>query len=61
MIKPVDGAGGVTKVASERPDLVLMVIRLPVLDDYDATRQIKALPGLTRTDPDHCGDFLRHE
>jgi len=46
VIEAVDGAESVAKAASQRPDLVLMDIQLPVLDGYDATWQIKALPGL---------------
>jgi two-component system, cell cycle response regulator DivK len=45
VIEAVDGAESVTKAATERIDLVLMDIQLPILDGYDATRQIKALPG----------------
>ena len=40
-----DGEQGVAMAATERPDLILMDLRLPGLDGWEATRQIKAQPG----------------
>ena len=37
----VDGAEGVAIAAKELPDLVLMDMSLPVLNGWDATRQLK--------------------
>ena len=44
VIIAANGAEGVAMVTSEQPDLVLMDLSLPVLDGWEATRQIKANP-----------------
>ena len=40
----INGAEAVAKVQSERPDLVLMDLHMPILDGWQATQQIKADP-----------------
>ena len=44
VIIAVDGQQGLDAVEQERPDIILMDMSLPVLDGWEATRQLKANP-----------------
>ena len=46
----VDGQKGVTLAQAEAPALIVMDMSLPVLDGWEATRQLKSAPA-TRTIP----------
>ena len=47
VIEAADGEAGVRLAETERPDLILMDIQLPVLDGHEATRRIKQSPELS--------------
>jgi PAS domain S-box-containing protein len=44
VIMAINGTEGVAKTLSDRPDIVLMDLHLPILDGWAATQQIKANP-----------------
>ena len=45
----VDGQQGVDLAQSTRPDIILMDMSLPVIDGWEATRQLKAKDGVKAT------------
>lgn len=50
IVMAVDGEQGVAMAQSEKPDLILMDMSLPVIDGWEATRRVKADP-LTKAIP----------
>ena len=44
VIVATDGEQGVVMAETEKPDLILMDLRLPGIDGWEATRRIKAAP-----------------
>jgi CheY-like chemotaxis protein len=44
VVVAADGEQGVAMAANEAPDLILMDLRLPGIDGWEATRRIKAAP-----------------
>jgi CheY-like chemotaxis protein len=49
VVLAVDGAAGIAQAKAEKPDLILMDLSLPVIDGWEASKQIKADPETSKT------------
>jgi two-component system, cell cycle response regulator DivK len=48
ILTAVDGGDGIAVARRERPDLILMDLGLPIIDGWDAVRQLRADPATSR-------------
>jgi two-component system, cell cycle response regulator DivK len=48
VLMATDGRIGVEMAKAEKPDLILMDMNMPEVDGWEATRQIKADPGMAK-------------
>src|SRR5215470_17715927 len=60
MLEAEDGKQGIAVAEAQRPDLILMDIRLPLVDGYEATRRIKANPELRSSLCAACCDLMSY-
>jgi CheY-like chemotaxis protein len=44
VVVAVDGSAGIERAKADAPDLILMDMSLPIIDGWEATRQLKADP-----------------
>lgn len=49
VVMAVNGEEGVAMTQSESPDLILMDLSMPVMDGWQATRQIREIPAVAAT------------
>lgn len=65
VLEAEDGQQAVERAPQEKPDLILMDLSMPVLNGWDATRQLRQISAMKDTPivalSAHCRDGMRQE